>query len=120
MFLVKKINSVGWVSPWARVSARSVATILLVNVAFSVSGCGIFSAGKDESVLQMTSYRKVNPNCGFKAESPEIDVSTFRSIYRCFNANHALDHVVALFDHLSDEQLEPIVRTSNKYILTNK
>jgi hypothetical protein len=97
--------------------------ILAVGMLLVVSGCslgGLFGGRQDDSVLNTTSYRKVNFDCSFKADSPELDVNTFRSVLKCFNANHALDRLEALVQSLPDDKLWPIVRISNQYIMTHK
>ena len=93
-------------------------------LAISLSGCSpsLFLPKKsDPSLVTPTLYRKPNLACGqMDLSTSVLDQATFRSVFKCFNANHALEPISQLIEHLTDDQLSPLVDFLNKYVLNDK
>ena len=97
--------------------------LMLGLVLFSFNGCslGMFGDGQDSSVRDSTGYREINNSCSaIELPSAELDIASFRGLLRCFNSNGALDPLDRLVSALSDERVDPIVKTVNRSILKNK
>jgi hypothetical protein len=76
--------------------------------------------GKDQRIVNTPNYRKFNPDCsGMDLSTSTLDVPTFRKILQCFNSNGALEPIQNLMNHLSDEELQPIVFGMNQHVLNN-
>ncbi len=90
---------------------------------FALTGCspGMFFGGKDQKVINTPNYRRINENCaGMDLSSSTLDISTFKAILACFNSNGALEPIHKLVNSLSDDELQPLVTGTNKYLLNNK
>jgi hypothetical protein len=95
-----------------------------VALGLSLSACspGMFFGGSvDEGVANTKSYRQINFKCsGLDLSSSEIDVSTFRKLVSCFNANGGLDPIEKLLTRLPDADVQPLVDVQNHYVLNNR
>lgn len=90
---------------------------------FALTGCspGMFFGGKDQKVINTPNYRRINEDCaGMDLSSSTLDIPTFKRILACFNSNGALEPIHKLVNSLTDDELQPMVTGTNKYLLNNK
>lgn len=115
MFLIEKLNIRKKLNKGGRVFFGT----LLLGVGVTLTGCSL-GKSRDENVLNTPNYRKVNTACAkMDLSKSTVDVKTFRAIVECFNAYGALEPVQGLLKSLSDEDLQPLVTASNRYILSS-
>ena len=99
-------------------TALTLSALLALNSACSMS---MFGDAKDKDVKETKTYRKINPACAHTdLSSPVIDAKTFKGLLGCLNSNGALDPLNRLVQSLTDEQLQPLVDATNRYILENR
>jgi hypothetical protein len=113
-------------SRFRRVSSSFVSrlrplVLLFASIAL-LNGCsmGLFSDGKDASVLAQKPYRPDNSLCAnIDIRSSEVSVPQFRELLACLNSNGSLAEIQKLTDLMSDEDLLPLVRVGNEQFFKN-
>jgi len=101
---------------------RNFYWFLVGPASWILAGCsmGLFSDGKDASVISQKPYREGSALCqGLNIRSNEVDVSQFRELLGCLNSNGSIAEVQKLTDRMSDEELLPLVRVGNEQFFKN-
>jgi hypothetical protein len=89
---------------------------------FVVSACSpksLFGIGDSNSSSNfIPNYQPVNRSCSnLDLSSPQIQGQELRAVLKCFNAYGALDPIQKLFDRLTDDQLNALVKLGNEKIV---
>jgi len=87
-------------------------------------GCSpgaFYGDGIDKQLQNDKGYRKINKSCSdLDLSNSWIDGPTFKKMINCFNANGAMPDTAALINYLSEDELEPLVKVFNRYVLSDK
>jgi hypothetical protein len=99
---------------------RAVAIAAISAFSFSACSMGLFSDGKDASVLAQKPYRPGNSLCAnIDIRSSDVSVPQFRELLACLNSNGSLAEIQKLTDLMTDEELLPLVRVGNEQFFKN-
>jgi hypothetical protein len=99
---------------------RAVALAAISTLSFNACSMGLFSDGKDASVLAQKPYRPGNSLCAnIDIRSNDVSVPQFRELLACLNSNGSLAEVQKLTDLMTDEELLPLVRVGNEQFFKN-